>query len=94
LKYHFVMTITIDQAGRVVLPKSIRDRFHLTPGTEIDLTTDQEEIKLSVRGSKPALIIKDGVLVHTGSGALPLDLDIATFINQSRESRGQILAGK
>ncbi|MEN9840296.1 MAG: Antidote-toxin recognition MazE, bacterial antitoxin, partial [Verrucomicrobiota bacterium] len=33
------MTITIDRAGRVVLPKSIRDRFHLTPGTEIELTT-------------------------------------------------------
>ncbi|MBC8012120.1 MAG: AbrB/MazE/SpoVT family DNA-binding domain-containing protein [Burkholderiales bacterium] len=88
------MIITIDRAGRVVLPKSIRDRFHLLPGTEIELTTDLESIKLSLRDSKPALALKDGILVHTASDAPPLDIDIAAFIAQGREARGQDLAGR
>lgn len=88
------MTITIDRAGRVVLPKSIRDRFHLTPGTEIELTTDAESIKLSFRDSAPALKLKDGLLVHTNSDASPIDLDIANFVSQARETRSQELGGR
>jgi len=30
------MTATIDSAGRVVIPKSLRDRAGLAPGTEVD----------------------------------------------------------
>lgn len=90
------MTITIDRAGRVVLPKSIRDRFHLTPGTEIELTTDNESIKLSLRDSAPVLKLKDGLLVHTSSepSPTPLNLDIASFISQGRETRSQELSGR
>jgi len=88
------MIITIDSAGRVVLPKAIRDRFHLVPGTEIDLNTDAEGINLRVRGTASTLVQRDGILVHTGGASAPaLDLDIATFINQQRDSRGQDLAG-
>jgi AbrB family looped-hinge helix DNA binding protein len=88
------MTITIDSAGRVVLPKAIRDRFHLVPGTEIDLNTDAEGINLRVRGTASTLVQRDGILVHTSGPSAPaLDLDIATFINQQREGRSQDLVG-
>lgn len=30
------MTATIDGAGRVVIPKALRDRAGLTPGTRVD----------------------------------------------------------
>ncbi len=88
------MIITIDSAGRVVLPKAIRDRFHLVPGTEIDLNTDAEGINLRVRGAASTLVQRDGILVHTSGASAPaLDLDIATFINRQREGRSQDLAG-
>ena len=32
------MTATIDGAGRVVIPKALRERAGLTPGTKIDFT--------------------------------------------------------
>ena len=31
------MTITIDKLGRIVIPKKIRDRFNLVPGSEMEL---------------------------------------------------------
>jgi AbrB family looped-hinge helix DNA binding protein len=80
------MTITIDRAGRVVLPKAIRDRFHLRPGTEIEITAEPDAIKLARRDSRPVLVTKRGVLVHTGGEAL--DLDIAAFIADHRAARG------
>ncbi len=88
------MIITIDRAGRVVLPKSIRDRFHLLPGTEIELSTDFESIKLSPRDSQPSLALKDGILIHSASDAPTLDLDIAAFIAENREARGQDITGR
>lgn len=88
------MIITIDRAGRVVLPKAVRDRFHLVPGTEIELSTDLASIKLSVRNSIPALALKEGILVHTAAEAPPLDLDIAAFIAQGRDARSQDIADR
>lgn len=85
LNYHFAMTITIDRAGRVVLPKSVRERFHLVPGAELELTTDADGVKLALRATQPSLVTRQGVLVHHGPE--PVALDIAAFINKTRESR-------
>lgn len=81
--YHFSMTITIDRAGRIVLPKPIRDRFNLRPGTELELDTDAEGIRLRPAATTGALEMRDGLLVHTGSAAT--DIDIAAFIRDERE---------
>lgn len=80
------MTVTIDRAGRVVLPKAIRERFHLVPGTELELTVGSDGVKLATRESQPSLLSTRGVLIHQGSGSA--DIDIVAFINKARESRG------
>jgi AbrB family looped-hinge helix DNA binding protein len=85
LNYHSAMTITIDRAGRVVLPKSVRERFHLVPGAELELTAEADGVKLAVRATQPALVTRRGVLIHHGPA--PVALDIAAFINKTRESR-------
>lgn len=85
LRYHSAMIITIDRAGRVVLPKAVRERFHLVPGTELELTTEADGVRLAVRATQPALVTRQGVLVHHGPA--PVALDIAAFINKTRESR-------
>lgn len=40
------MTITMDSAGRVVLPKAIRDRARLKPGTPLDVRVVDGRIEL------------------------------------------------
>ena len=79
------MSITIDRAGRVVLPKAVRERFNLVAGTELDLTTDAEGVKLVARASQSALVMRRGVLVHHGPA--PVALDIGEFIDKARALR-------
>src|SRR5205823_10297653 len=37
---------TLDRAGRVVLPKSLRDEMRLSPGDTLDLTVKGDEVTL------------------------------------------------
>lgn len=77
------MSITIDGAGRLVIPKSIRDELNLVPGSELEIDASGTEIRLRLAGSEPSLIRKSGVLVHHGAGKA--DVDIAAFIRAERE---------
>lgn len=86
------MSITIDRAGRLVIPKSIRDEMNLVPGSELEIDTNGDEIRLRVAGVAPRLIRKEGVLVFDGGGG-ECDIDIADFINKEREKRALALAG-
>jgi AbrB family looped-hinge helix DNA binding protein len=45
--YVMKTTITIDQAGRVVIPKSMRDRMHLEGGSRLCIELLGERIQLS-----------------------------------------------
>ena len=40
------MRTTIDKAGRVVIPASIRDRAGLTPGAELEVSVDETGIRI------------------------------------------------
>ena len=85
------MSITIDGAGRLVIPKSIRDELNLVPGSELEIDTSGTEIRLRLAGSEPSLIRKSGVLVHHGAGKA--DLDIAAFIRAERQKGAASEAG-
>ena len=46
--------VTLDRAGRVVLPKALRDVMHLSPGDTLDLTVKGDELTLRpTRGATP-----------------------------------------
>jgi len=81
------MSITIDHAGRMVVPKSIRDALNLTSGTRLEIETDGNEIRLRVAGLEPSLLQKDAILIHHGSEKSTLDL--AAFIRKEREQHAQ-----
>jgi bifunctional DNA-binding transcriptional regulator/antitoxin component of YhaV-PrlF toxin-antitoxin module len=84
------MITTIDQAGRVVIPKVLRDKHHLVAPTEVEMVSDGEGIKLRLPQRASTFKDKDGILVQsTGSVA---EVDATHFINQMRES--QALAGQ
>ena len=55
--------VTIDRAGRVVLPKSLRDQMHLSPGDTLDLTVKGDEVTLRPRRGVAPLQKERGVWV-------------------------------
>jgi AbrB family looped-hinge helix DNA binding protein len=61
------MHVKIDQAGRVVLPKKVRDRFGLRKNSELELEESADGIVLKPTVEKQGLTRdKHGWLVHTG----------------------------
>jgi AbrB family looped-hinge helix DNA binding protein len=61
------MRLIIDKAGRVVIPKPLREELHLEPGDALEMETSGEQITLRpVRGTGP-LTKEHGVWVfHAG----------------------------
>ena len=90
------MEITIDDYGRVVIPKPIRERLGLEAGTELDLQVEQSEdggesIRLRPTRQAPALEKEGRVLVHTGT--LPETLDPVDSVRETRTRRTAAIAG-
>jgi AbrB family looped-hinge helix DNA binding protein len=61
--------LTIDAAGRLVLPKPIRDLHSLGPGSELELTDDGTAIHLRPVTESPPVREVNGFLVYTGRAA-------------------------
>ena len=59
--------VTLDQAGRVVLPKALRYELRLSPGDTLDLTVQGEEVTLRPRRNLAPLQKKQGIWVF-GTG--------------------------
>ncbi|HMB54345.1 MAG TPA: AbrB/MazE/SpoVT family DNA-binding domain-containing protein [Thermoanaerobaculia bacterium] len=57
------MVITIDKAGRVVIPAETRRRVGLKPGTRLKLIEENHEIRLVPAVSPPKLVRRKGRLV-------------------------------
>lgn len=93
--YNAIMTsrLTVDKAGRVVLPKPVRDELQLSPGDLLELESSEEQITLRpVRGIGP-LRKKRGVWVfRTGQ---PLSAEaVNRAIREGRRERDEINLGR
>lgn len=64
------METTIDSAGRIVVPKPLRDALGLTPGSTVDISPYGAGLQITPGGRTARLIEKDGVLVSTGDTVL------------------------
>ena len=69
------------------MPKSVREQFHLDPGSELEIEATSEGVIILAADREPNLVNRDGVLVHHGPQTT--DLDIAAFVRQERESRAR-----
>ena len=76
------MKTTIDGAGRIVVPKAVRDRLALTAGVEIEVELFGDGVLLRPAAGGSAIVVEDGVLIHRGGG--PNALDVAAFIRAAR----------
>ena len=66
IPYRFPMETVIDQAGRIVLPKPIRDALGLLPGTKVDISPYGAGAQVVPAGRTARLVEEDGVLVSAG----------------------------
>ena len=79
------MTLKIDKAGRVVLPKPVRDRLGLHEGSDLEIRETAEGVVLTPVEQKPSLVKEGRFWVHTGD--LPPGYDILKAIDEDREER-------
>ena len=61
------MKLTIDKAGRIVVPKPLRDRLGLTPDTELEILERADGMLLRPVEPRPSLCEIDGLWVHQGT---------------------------
>jgi AbrB family looped-hinge helix DNA binding protein len=82
-------TLTIDGAGRLVLPKPVREELQLSAGDSLELETSENEIVLRpVRGAA-TMRKKQGVWVM--STGKPLSGEVVNdTIRKIREERGRV----
>ena len=86
------MVLRVDKAGRVVLPKPIRDHFGLRAGSALEVTVKSEGVVLTPERERPALMKRGGLLVHTGEPEADLS-DLRKIIEEDREERMRRGAG-
>ncbi len=79
------MVVTIDNAGRLVVQKPLREQFNLTPGCELEIEADVDGIILRRANTEPALVRKEGILVHHGTNRTALD--VGEFVRAERSAR-------
>lgn len=77
------MRTMIDKFGRIVVPKEMRQRAGLHPGTEIEINEQGRDIVIKHSEHEPLLRDEDGVLVYTGKAAG----DIISAVRKQREER-------
>jgi len=58
-----IVKLTLDKAGRIVLPKPLRDELRIGPGDELDIQSSGEDITLRPVRGQAQLRKKHGVWV-------------------------------
>lgn len=85
-------TVEIDKAGRIVVPKKLRDALHLVPGTRLRIERSGDRLVLEQASLGPQLIKKGGMWVV--SGGQSTEVDISELTRQGyAEREARILEG-
>ena len=83
--------ITLDKAGRLVLPKFIRDALRVGPGDALEIQSEDDRVVLSPVRVHAGLRKERGVWVYR-SGT-PADVSIPNIIDEQRNRRMRDLLG-
>jgi len=61
------MKLRIDKAGRIVVPKPLRERLSFRPDTELVAIEQPDGVLLKRVEQRPSMVKVDGLWVHQGS---------------------------
>ena len=80
------MRTTIDKAGRLVIPRSLRDRIGLSAGGEVEVELDGAAVRIEpVAGT--GLREEDGLLVIPATGVPITAASVRDLIDADRHGR-------
>ncbi|HEV2731698.1 MAG TPA: AbrB/MazE/SpoVT family DNA-binding domain-containing protein [Terriglobales bacterium] len=88
-----VTTLTLDKAGRVVLPKPVRDELQLGAGDSIELESSEDCIVLRPARGNARMRKKQGIWVLHGGAPLSAGV-VKETIRRVREERERKILGK
>jgi AbrB family looped-hinge helix DNA binding protein len=84
--------VTLDQAGRLVLPKPVREALRIGPGDSLNVAIEGERVVLTPVHVRPGLQKERGLWVfHSGKQS---DVSIPDLIDDVREQRSRGLRGE
>jgi len=81
--------IQIDAAGRIVLPRPVRQHFHLEAGELLEVEVVEDGIILRPQKHQESLVEDRGLLVHQGE---PTG-DLLGIVDAVRDRRNRDVAG-
>jgi AbrB family looped-hinge helix DNA binding protein len=84
--------LTLDKAGRVVIPKKLRDDLHMAPGDVFQLESTDEKIVLKPVREEATMFKKDGMWVIKTGKPLTVE-DVNAVIESVREERHRQIIG-
>jgi AbrB family looped-hinge helix DNA binding protein len=79
-------TVTLDKAGRVVIPKPLRDALRLAPGDELVLESEGDRVTLRPVRSASALRKEHGIWVFR-SGRKVMAAETDSVLENLRQKR-------
>ena len=79
----FPMEVVVDQVGRIVIPKSLRDRLGLSAGNTVDISLYGDGLHVSPAGRTARLERRDGKLVAV-SDTVVTDVDVLGLVDAIR----------
>ena len=86
-----IATLTIDKAGRVVVPKPVRDALQISPGDTLELESSDDHIILRPARGNARIFKKQGMWVLHSDTPLPPNVVEATMRRVRRERERAIL---
>lgn len=85
------MNLKIDSAGRIILPKHVRDRFGLNAGSVLELEERPEGFVLRPAEQSPSMVRRNGRWVHLGKA--PRGFRWSTLVDDMRDERIKEILG-
>ena len=79
------MELRIDKAGRIVVPKPLRERLGFKPDTELVAIEQPDGVLLKRIEQRPSMVKVDGLWVHQGSAEPGADWE--RILEDVREQR-------
>jgi bifunctional DNA-binding transcriptional regulator/antitoxin component of YhaV-PrlF toxin-antitoxin module len=80
------MELKIDKFGRVVLPKKLREHLGVGLSLKVEVKETPEGVLLTPVRRESGLMMKDGILIHRGSGR-ESHIDWDSLVEDEREER-------